>query len=1244
MPLHRSNRRPRRRVPRRFCAVSICIAAAALASCDSSETASTTMAGGGSSSSSMGGAGGAGATGGMVSGCEMPEVCPGIDTECKARSCDDGICGFFFVPSGNAANEQTPDDCQARVCDGYGVVFVIHDNQDILVDGNPCTADACNAGSPLHEKLPEGTACTGNGAEKACNAAGQCVECLGASDCESGVCQLEQCVPATCIDTVKNGNETDDDCGGNECAPCADGKVCTENDHCVSQVCTEGICAEATCSDQKKNGDETDVDCGGGACEKCETGQGCALPVDCIGGICSGTICLPSCIDTVKNADETDVDCGGPTCAPCGPDKNCSVESDCASGVCTNGVCGAPTCLDGVTNGDETGMDCGGPDCQPCGDGQPCNLPLDCESGVCDATCQAPTCGDSAKNGDETDIDCGGSVCWPCGAGEACILDADCLSDSCSAGTCADSSCGDGAINGTDVCDDGDQTSGDGCDALCTVEAGYECTGSPSVCATVCGDGLKLGAEACDDGNVTDDDGCSALCGVEPGYTCPGTPSVCAAVCGDGLKLPAEQCEDGNAAGGDCCAANCTIEAGCEIEPNDTTALASALAPMLTLSQSGAMKGRIQPTSEVDVFSIQVTSLIDLRIETFEGLAPGACLTADTFLELLDSTGAVIASDNDDGLLKCSLIDPVVNDFQARGLAPGEYYLRVSESGNDAIVSAYNVVWTATAICNNGVKEGSEQCDDANAQNGDGCSAACKLEPTPEVEGNNTCATANGPYTALPPLGRLVSGTLTAGDQDWFAFSLPATADVVFDTFDASGPGSCASTDTQIEVFGPDCMTALGSAKNGGGIGACAKLDPAVDSQVRHLPAGTYKVRVSEPSSAPIPGYTLHALVTALCGNSIEEGFETCDVGPGGGSNCTTTCDRIAACGDGFKDLGESCDDGNLVGGDGCSATCATVESGYACGSFGGPCIPICGNGAMTGGEGCDDGDIVGGDGCDSACEQEGAPSAESGANGTFAEADAGPLINSSSVTISGAIEANGDKDIFKVALAAPSVIRLETFDGGGTSCAGGITTTLRLFNATMMQIGTDNASGIASCSAYVAYLPAGNYYVQVEETGNNAQIAAYKLQIKVEEDSGSETESNENQLHADPLVGADVFILGNHQVNTDSDYYAVTIPAAGRALRAEIIEGGLETCESNGIDSRLTLYDFGGTQKVDDDDDGRGFCSLIDGTGGILSLDAGAKNLVAGTYFLQVRASPGAGPQNGPSGQFDYRLVVTIR
>ncbi len=73
------------------------------------------------------------------------------------------------------------------------------------------------------------------------------------------------------------------------------------------------------------------------------------------------------------------------------------------------------------------------------------------------------------------------------------------------------------------------------------------------------------------------------------------------------------------------------------------------------------------------------------------------------------------------------------------------------------------------------------------------------------------------------------------------------------------------------------------------------------------------------------------------CGDGIVEGAEMCE--PSLSDGCTPTCqfapkctgsgECTSACGDGLV-LGEQCDDGNTLDGDGCSATC-TPEPGYTC-------------------------------------------------------------------------------------------------------------------------------------------------------------------------------------------------------------------------------------------------------------------------------------------------------------------------
>jgi hypothetical protein len=173
-------------------------------------------------------------------------------------------------------------------------------------------------------------------------------------------------VQPTCADGIKNGMETDVDCGGDACLPCALGKRCNNDADCTSGTCATGVCAPTStmcelvdpnnpsCDDCAKDGMETDVDCGGDACPPCALSKACLVDTDCASGNCQASVCVasapacepydpqnPTCGDCVKDGMETDVDCGGDACPPCAADKACATSGDCMSGVCEAGTCQA---------------------------------------------------------------------------------------------------------------------------------------------------------------------------------------------------------------------------------------------------------------------------------------------------------------------------------------------------------------------------------------------------------------------------------------------------------------------------------------------------------------------------------------------------------------------------------------------------------------------------------------------------------------------------------------------------------------------------------------------------------------------------------------------------------------------------------------------------------------------------------------------------------------------------------------
>ena len=77
----------------------------------------------------------------------------------------------------------------------------------------------------------------------------------------------------------------------------------------------------------------------------------------------------------------------------------------------------------------------------------------------------------------------------------------------------------------------------------------------------------------------------------------------------------------------------------------------------------------------------------------------------------------------------------------------------------------------------------------------------------------------------------------------------------------------------------------------------------------------------------------------------------SCRAANGGAGTCQGGVCLTGLCGNGHLDVGEACDDGNQVSGDGCRGDCLKIE--------------VCGDGQLDQGEACDDGNHNAADGCD---------------------------------------------------------------------------------------------------------------------------------------------------------------------------------------------------------------------------------------------------------------------------------------
>ena len=101
-------------------------------------------------------------------------------------------------------------------------------------EGTPGTADGAGSGEM---RFPDGVA-------------GQDLDSGGGPDAVTNLdtgtvpdVSPDAPLPQSCTDGKKNGAETDVDCGGGTCGPCAAGKACAQHTDCKVAICASGTCA-----------------------------------------------------------------------------------------------------------------------------------------------------------------------------------------------------------------------------------------------------------------------------------------------------------------------------------------------------------------------------------------------------------------------------------------------------------------------------------------------------------------------------------------------------------------------------------------------------------------------------------------------------------------------------------------------------------------------------------------------------------------------------------------------------------------------------------------------------------------------------------------------------------------------------------------------------------------------------------------------------------------------------------------
>ncbi len=591
-----------------------------------------------------------------------------------------------------------------------------------------------------------------------------------------------------------------------------------------------------------------------------------------------------------------------------------------------------------------------------------------------------------------------------------------CTGDACGVVT-PENLCGNGGIDTGEACDDKNQNGGDGCSADCLhVEADYECTvpgqpctytGSHPEVRRVCGDGIIQPGEACDDHNQISRDGCSADCEtVESGFVClkagePCTPT--GAICGNQVIETGEACDNGDTNDGDGCSASCQIEEGwnCDdgfcwrsrcgngtVENGEQCDPGSASAGGygeygLDLNQNRlciADTCQFAPYcgdgtkdedfgEECDLGKDQNTAgYSDVTGCTAECKKPDYCgdgkFSYNGGLEKCDpSVPGGNPGCNDDCTEKdgfsCSAVDGTCREIDSikcdtLSLDAGE---DCDQSGNGCancrVQSGYKCIGSVASPCsqctgdhtydnypcctqNSGQQckeiaagygdgildpDGYEECDDGNKNPGDGCSATGTIEP------GFICRFVGQLCTPICGDGKVVNGEKC-------------------DDGNRNGGDGCSAV-CEVEP-GYYCKTP----------GIPCELDTCGNGYT-----GTNEVCdgvegcCNKGDNTPWHCDECHSVKAGWC-YSVSEGLTHCMSG--------------ATHGDYILQGGEECDDGNKLGGDGCSPD-GKIEYGFEC-PTGVACRPICGDGKVMWqiGEECDLGPDNGmGKGCSITCEIE---------------------------------------------------------------------------------------------------------------------------------------------------------------------------------------------------------------------------------------------------------------------------------
>jgi len=433
--------------------------------------------------------------------------------------------------------------------------------------------------------------------------------------------------------------------------------------------------------------------------------------------------------------------------------------------------------------------------------------------------------------------------------------------------------CGDGIVSPPEQCDAGDGAQ-PGCTGKCKVAFGFKCNGEPSTCSpTVCGDGVIEGTETCDDGSGQNPplpfDGCNEHCQAEP--SCG--PNGCTSSCGDGVVLE-EECDDGNKESGDGCSSDCVKEAGyvCTRAPCEQIGGSCVLTiPVVYRDFQEAHED----------FQVGCGNQVN-----------GATRT------LLDSDGKPQASQGFDlGQVCISSASSFATWYRYTGAPAIVRTLTLFSNGTDSYVNRYG---------SNGEKWNGLDGNPLFFPLDNGQGTVAKIPQ--EIYGggwNND------------PSGTLRNFHFTSEVTHWFQYDSTKTPVLTFTGDD--DVWVFINRRLAVDLGGLHVPIEKSVTING----SAASTFNLVDGKVYEIKV-FHAERKREGSSfkLTLAGFdTSRSDCTAMCGDAIIGGTEECDdgVNDGGYNECQPGCKLGGYCGDGIKQEGETCDDADPAAPDDCS-------------------------------------------------------------------------------------------------------------------------------------------------------------------------------------------------------------------------------------------------------------------------------------------------------------------------------------